>query len=557
MAGIEPANGCDISRRDQLATIVWLRWRLFANALRTRRGQLELFSQILVSTAFAAVALGGGFGLAILSYISLVAGRPQMLPVFFWMVFVFWQVLPIMATAFSSTPDSSDLLRFPLGYGSYFLVRLAYGGFDPASVIGCVWSLGLVVGISAAKFALFPWVLLVMLAFAAFNILLMQMIFAWVERWLAQRRTREIMGILFVLLMLSFQLIGPLTGHYGRRAQPGLQHIVEVITPIQGFFPPGLAADSIVQGIYPRFVPALTSLLLLCAYALVTGYALHLRLMKQYRGENLSEVAAASNPLRDRQLHRGWELPGFTAPVAAVLEKEVRYLLRSGPMLFALVMPMVMLVVFRFGAMNSARKSLPFFTHTPELAFPVAAAYAILMLTNFVYNNFGGDAAGIQFFYASPARFRDIVLAKNLMHAGILVLEAALAWVAVSVIYRRPGLDVTIATAAGLLFAAPINFAVGNLLSIYSPRKIDYSKFGRQRASQFPALISVGIQFVLVGAGAGAFWLASYLSNFWIATLVLLAMAGVSFTVYRMILNLVDGLALERRETMVAELCKA
>ena len=65
------------------------------------------------------------------------------------------------------------------------------------------------------------------------------------------------------------------------------------------------------------------------------------------------------------------------------------------------------------------------------MAFPAAAGYALLILTNLVYNNFGGDAAGIQFFYASPVRFSQIVLAKNLTHATILVLEMALAWVAV------------------------------------------------------------------------------------------------------------------------------
>ena len=129
----------------------------------------------------------------------------------FWAIFFFWQVFPIMATAFTNNPDSSDLLRFPLSYGSYFLVRLAYGAFDPASALGGLWSFGILVGVGFAKPALLPWTLLVLLVFVAFNLLLMQMIFAWVERWLAQRRTREIMGVLFVLLMLSFQLIGPLT----------------------------------------------------------------------------------------------------------------------------------------------------------------------------------------------------------------------------------------------------------------------------------------------------------------------------------------------------------
>ena len=62
---------------------------------------------------------------------------------------------------------------------------------------------------------------------------------------------------------------------------------------------------------------------------------------------------------------------------------------------------------------------------------------------------------------------------------------------------------------------------------------------------------------MLVGVAASIFWLASYLGNLWIATLILLVLSGASFTVYRMILSRMDGLALERRETMLAELCKA
>src|SRR5208337_4115721 len=51
--------------------------------------------------------------------------------------------------------------------------------------------------------------------------------------------------------------------------------------------------------------------------------------------------------------------------------------------------------------------------------------------------------------------------------------EIAVAWIAVASFYGRPALNITIATFAGLLFAAPMNFAVGNVLSIYSPKKLD------------------------------------------------------------------------------------
>jgi len=118
------------------------------------------------------------------------------------------------------------------------------------------------------------------------------------------------------------------------------------------------------------------------------------------------------------------------------------------------------------------------------------------------------------FFYASPVSFREIVLAKNLTHASILAIETVLAWIAVSLLYRAPALEVSIAALAGLLFAAPVNFSAGNLLSLYSPKKLDFSSFGRQRASQLTVLISLGVQFVVVGVGVAAFWIAQHYGNF-------------------------------------------
>jgi ABC-2 type transport system permease protein len=544
-------------RRSQLAAIAWLRWRLFVNSLRSTRGVLELTSRIIVSCAFAIGGFGGAFLMGIAAYFFLTKGKPALLALLLWPVFIFWQAFPIMATAFTNNPDSSDLLRFPLSYPAYFLVRLAYGVFDPATALGSMWCIGILLGVGFVKAALLPWTLIVLLVFAAFNLLFMQMIFAWVERWLAQRRTREIMGVLFILLLLSIQLIGPLAGHFGKRSRPAVERFVEILAPVQAVLPPGLAADAITQGIYPQWPVALSSLALLCAFALITGYCLHVRLLAQYRGENLSEVAIASVRPKDRVLRLGWTLPGFTAPVAAVFEKEVRYLLRSAPMLLTLIMPIFVLVVFRLGPLSASRHSGAFLARTPDMAFPAAAAYTLLMLTNLAYNNFGGDAGGIQFFYASPVSFREIVLAKNLTHVSILVAEVIVAWIAVSLLYRPPALDVFIATIAGLLFAAPVDFSAGNLLSLYSPKKLDYSKFGRQRAAQVTVLISLGVQIFVVAVGVGAFWLAKHYGSFWIATILLLVLAAISFAAYGMILSRIDRLARDQRETLLAELCRA
>ncbi len=544
-------------RRSQLTAIAWLQWRLFVNSLRSTRGQLELVARVVVALAFAIVGLGGAFGMGVAAFSFVSEGKPELLTLLLWPVFLFWQVFPIMATAFTNNPDSSELLRFPLNYGSYFLVRLGYGAFDPATALGSLWSLGILMGIGVARPRLLPWSLLVLLVFAVFNLLFMQMIFAWAERWLAQRRTREIIGILFFLLLLSVQLIGPLAGYFEKRPQPEVRRRVLLVTPVQRVLPPGLAADAMAQVAFSRFQSGLGSLALLCAFVLAIGYLLHLRLWAQYRGESLSESAAAVILPKDRRLQLGWNLPGLASPVAAVFEKEIRYLLRSGPMLLTLIMPIFMLVIFRFGPMNADRFSGSIPGYAPDVAFPTAAGFALLTLSNLVYNNFGGDGGGIQFFYACPVRFRDIVLGKNLTHAAILVVETTGAWIAVLWLYGRPSLGITVATLAGLLFAAPVNFSVGNLLSINSPKKLDYSTFGRQRASQMTVLISFGVQIVVVVVGAGAFGVARHYGNFWIATLILLILAGISLTVYRVVLSRMDRVAQARQETLVAELCRA
>jgi ABC-2 type transport system permease protein len=543
---------------EQLRAIAWLRWRLFVNTLRSTRGQLELFSRVLVSFAFVMGGLGGAALMGTAAFLFLSTGRPEMLALLLWAIFFFWQVFPILATTLTNNPDSSDLLRYPLGYRSYFLVRLAYGICDPATFLGSLWSFGVLMGVAIQKPALLPWACFVLFAFIAFNLLFMQMVFAWVERWLAQRRSRELLGILFVLGALSFQLVGPVTRHVRRHSHSGIQErFLEILAPAQRLLPPGLAADAIVHGIYPQWPAAISSITLLGAFSLLAGYGLHSRLRAQYRGESLSEAAAPSTPQEDRAVRLAWNVPGLAGPVAAVLEKEIRYLLRSGPLLLTLAMPIFVLFIFRFGAMNSARHSGGFLVHASSLAFPAAAGYTLLMLTNLVYNNFGGDAAGIQFLYASPASFREIVQAKNLMHSSILAAEMALAWIVVTLLYSRPALEIVVVTIAGLLFATPINFAAGNLLSIYAPRKLDYSRFGRQRASQITVLFSIALQFLVIGVGIGCYLTASHFGNLWIATLVLLALAAISLLIYALVLRRIDSVALQRRETLITELCRA
>jgi len=544
--------------REQLTAIARVRWQLFVNSLRTLRGRLELVSHVFITLGFAmggigGVVVSGGGAWYVISH-----GKAEWLAAILWPILLFWQLFPVVATAFTENFDTSNLLRFPISYSSFVLIRIAYGSLEPATMLGSLWLLGVAAGIGIASPHLFFWSALVLLLFAVMNILLARMIFSWVERWLAQRRIREILGVLFLLFIISFQLIGPLMSRYGNREHPQILQLAQWILPLQRFLPPGSAASSIAGAAGADFTVAAEGFGILSAYCLAIFWLLNMRMRAQFRGENLSEAPAPAELSGERGTTRvGWSLPGVSGSVAAIFEKEIHYLSRSGPMLFTLIMPLFMLFIFRLTPSTSATGSGSLLGRSSDMAFPMGAAYALLILTNLVYNNFGAEGAGVQLYFTAPVPIRSVMLAKNLAHSSILALEMIFVWIGASLMYGPPALATTVATAAGILFALPVNLIVGNLLSISSPKKIDFGTFGRQRASNTTVFASFGVQIVVVGLAAITLITARSFGRIWLATIAFLVLATVAWVVYLVVLNGIAQIAFDHREEMIAELTRA
>ena len=548
--------------RGQLAAIARVRWQLFVNGLRTIRGRLEVVARGIIFLMLAVAGLGGSFALGAAAWYFVSHGKVEWIAILLWPLFLFWQLFPVMASAFTENVDSSNLLRFPLSFPSYFLIRLVYGSLDPSTIIGSMWLVGMTLGIGIARPGLFFWAALVLIVFGMFNVLFARMIFSWIERWLAQRRTREIMGAVFFVFIICFQFIGPLATRYSEHrhldASGNASRITAQVLRYERAFPPGLAAAAIAGGFHGAFAPALGAFAISCVYALAMLWLLNVRLRAQYRGENLSEAAAPrSSPKEKSALHLSWNISGIPGPMAAILEKEVHYLSRSGPMLFTFVMPVIILLLFRLGPAGTPGRHSDFLSHAPDLAFPVGAAYALLILTNLVYNCFGPDAVGMQFYYVSPVRFREILMGKNLTHALLLAVEVILVWLAVCFMFRPPAVDVTLATVTGVAFAILLNLTAGNLLSLYTPKKIDYGTFGKQRASTTTVFASLGIQAAVFGLTAITLLIARLYGRIWLAAVIFLILGGLAAIAYIFVLKRVDRIALDRRDAILVELCRA
>jgi hypothetical protein len=138
----------------------------------------------------------------------------------------------------------------------------------------------------------------------------------------------------------------------------------------------------------------------------------------------------------------------------------------------------------------------------------------------------------------------------------VLAAEVVVLWLGASLLYRMPSAGAVLLTLAGLLFAAPMNLAAGNLLSLYSPKKTEFGTFGRQRASQVTVLASFVIQGVVFGVAGLAIFAARSYSSLLMAVAMFVGLGAVAMAVYFFVLGQVDRLALRRREVLTTELCK-
>ena len=572
--GVGPSPGAgalSASARAQYAAMAALRWHMFVNGLRSKRGAFELGARTVSFVLYAFIGLGLGTIMGAGAYALASGEKWQFLPAVFWVACILWQVGPVMLASFQEQFDLGILLRFPVRFRSYYLLYVVFGLADVSSIIGALCCLGIWVGVTMARPELFAWTALALAAFAAFNILLVRAVFAWIDRWLSQRKTREIVGALFMIFLLSLQLLNPAL-RQKRHQQPltpqdrvenfrrmRIEYApwVKTAYAVQQGLPPGLAARALRQARYRQPVGALASLGVLGLWALAAGSVLARRLRAEYRGENLGSAPkretsrAKTSSVRASLVRRegGWRLGG-SSPIAALMEKEARSLMRTLPLLWAIGAPLLMVLVMA-SVYRSNASGTPF-----SYALPFYVAFALMGFTQMFSNSLGAEGAGIQLLFLSPTPIRTVFLAKNLFHFLLFWLDALLVGILTTLRLGWPQGVTVAATAAWVLFALPCCLAMGNIFSLRMPFRIHPGRMTRQRGSQANALSSMLLMLVVMAVGAVVFGLCWLFDTPWMAVPVFLALSGAAVFVWLRGLGNVDRLANQRRDSLLATLMK-
>jgi len=160
----------------------------------------------------------------------------------------------------------------------------------------------------------------------------------------------------------------------------------------------------------------------------------------------------------------------FRDPLAALVEKEIRFLSRSARF------RLLFLMGFSFGLLiwlpMAARRDPNSFLHQNYLT--IVSAYALMLLGEVCFwNSFGMDRAAAQGYFTMPVSISTVLRAKNIAALFFILLELSMVSLFCALL-RMPVSweDVCQAFAVTLVFATFL-FSFGNMLSTRYPKPVD------------------------------------------------------------------------------------
>jgi hypothetical protein len=536
----------------QIGLIGGLRWRMLHNNLRRKQNRLDLLGLIIVGVLAGAVVLGLCFALFEGAYDFISSGRTTWLGLIFWAIFLWWQLSPIVVAGFGVSFDFRKLLRFPLSFGAFYVIGLAYGLADFTGLAAVCWLASVVIGALLAKLSLLLPLLIVTLLFVVFNVTLERLLGSWLERLLARRRSRELFFAGFILLMLSLQLLGPFLNRFGNSAGPWLIRAL----PYFAHFPASLAGKGVGAASAGNFREFLLAAAGIACYAVFFGGLLWLRFSAQYRGEELSESQASERSIHKtvRRVTPEGALGLMSPQIAAVIRKEFRYLLRNG--FAALVLFLPPLLVFALISQGSLFRFSGGKVVSLELFFPGLMGYIILILMAPAYNSFAYESTGVQTYFTAPLQFRDVFLGKNFVQVCLVVTELTLCIVALSYRIGLPSPPVFIATLAAITFTVIGQLSIANWSSLSFPRKLAFGQIHGQRQSGMAVLVAFGAQILLFGISSLVLALGRWTGDRWLPAKAFTLLAAAAIGGYISSLDALTSYAEKKKENLIEALCR-
>jgi ABC-2 type transport system permease protein len=521
---------------NQARAILWAQWRTLLN-FYPRAG-----------VAWTAIIGAGWYGfwtLGAFSTARLVANPANlgMLKVVnggLLLVFLYWQVMPLLLAATGASLELKKLQVYPIPAEQLFSIEVMLRITSAIEMVlmMCGLALGLLLNPRIPK-----WTPLFLAPYVLFNLFLAVGLRDLVARILAHKRIREAAFLLFVICAALPQLLvmsGPIANQRVRvffgESWPGW---------------PWSATANLIQ--QKAIVPSLAILLAWTLAAAAFGYW-------QFRTSLNFDAQAASatgipSTRREGLIEKFFRLPSlvFRDPLAVLIEKEIRFLVRSPRFRLVFLMGftfgLVIWLPLALGRSGLAKSALG----TNYLT--VVSVYSILLLSEVCFwNSFGFDRSAAQFYFLAPVPFSRVLIGKNLSAVFFIVVEIS----AVTLVCATLGMPLQPARLAEAYSVAGVLtiflLGAGNLLSVHQARAVNpASSFRHGAAGRVQAMLFV--IYPVASIPAGLAYLARWAFDSEAAFFAVLSFdAVIAIIVYRIALNSAVEAAQRLKESMIAAL---
>ncbi len=536
----------------QIIALLHVQYRTLLNSMKQRSGRRGRVISIGFTVIWYALWITAAVGCALVPNLI---GREDVevaLPGLLLFVMAYWQLAPLVTMSLGVSLEMRKVSVYPVSVPTLFAVEclLRLGTGSEMVLLLC----GLFGGLVLASSPHVPELGLAFVLFVALNVFFSAGLRNWMERIFQERRLRDVVLILLVTVTVLPQLFiwSETARGMGRVVLEGSQQIP------YWMFPSGLAAQLSVGKGRPQ---DLLMFLGMVGAAALFGYV-------QFRGSCLRDAPASRSAQRRRRAgveaapnltERIVRLPSFVFkdPVAALVEKELRYLWRSPRFRLPFFMGFTFGVIAWVPLMAHWETSLGGWVRQNAVSF--VSLYAFLLLGPVLFlNRFGFDRQAIRFYFWVPVAFERLLLAKNLATGLFALLEAAL----VAAVCRLMGLPVgpqqLLEAAAVACIALLYLVSIGNHVSVHFPTPCNPERVsssgpghGLRAAVQFLVfpLASLPVLIALAARYHDP-------SNWRFLSLLLVAGAG-GLLLYRASLHRSATHAVRNREEMIVRLSQA
>lgn len=550
----------------QLLALVWLKWRLFRNSMRSRKaavGRAASVAGTLAALAFS-MLIAASLGVAAYALASLGA-QPDAAPsseagqtVFlfllsvFAMLYLMWAVVPL-GLGGGGRFDAGLLLLYPVSLKKLFAVDL----LSELSSLSSVFAVPLVLAVAAGAGAAvgnLTGALAVAVCAVAFGLVFAKLLSTAVGSLMRRRRTRgeTVLALIGAVVGLGGAFLGQLAPVAARYAEH-----------LHGLWwtPPGAAALALSEGLREGGGWALlTGLAVLAAYTLafvLVTYRIARRTALGVGGASRASAARAGSAKEGNgERHGGWRLPLLSAELSAVVEKELRYAVRNAQLRVIALMAVGLTIVLRLSPLGGARgaRGSAWWDEVGPYAEGAGAVFSVLYIFTLVSplttNLFGYDGAGMRALVLAPVERRTILVGKNIAVTSVATVLAAAGVGAGGVVFGDLTPRVLGFVALSFVTFAALVAAGGNWLSINFPKRVEFGK--RMSRSGVAGLLLLPFFLALLVPPAAAILVSWAARSLAVKYVILAAFAALSVTLYLLLVRR-QGRALERRELEILE----